>query len=865
MKYILHLKEADSWTRASAGGKGAALAELKKMGANVPDAFCITVDAYRAYVEQSVAKEAVQRALHQFASQVEAADIENIVEKLRDALLGVPIPSRVANQIKAAYTKLATPRYDDILPVAVRSSATDEDLPDASFAGLYDSFLGIQGDSNVLDAVHKCWASIWSARAIQYRNNHQLNHNDVFMGVIVQRMVNANVSGVSFTANPITGDTSQMLTNSIWGLGEILVSGEVTPDEWIISKETGEILRKKISRKEIMMMEVNGEVQRAKVSTPKCAQATLTYAQLMTLRSIGIQLEEYFGFPLDIEWALREENFYILQARPITKSFIKNNTTTTNLDNKFEIRGYWTRLGFEEWLQEPLSPLFATLILPRLSTSVDLLIKSRLKLSRKPPTWCVLNGYYYARGDIACSPQLFLAPQKFIQNIGKVADEWHNDILPRQTGLIGNLSNFDNRQATAVEIYEHLNLVLEANSQSFAWVIFTGVMAKISVGIFSRLYKFIMGKTDLDYFTLLSGFPNKSIEADEALWQLSKLASSSDDLRSLILNRDSGTEREWLEKIKSIGNWYDHLCEWINLYGHRVFNLDILYKTMQDDPFIALQVIRNYVESNGQSPDQRRQQREQERMFAEKLFQDQLAKKSFWVQRLLLYFCNMAQRYAAIRENRPFYLHVGWPLMRRDILELGRRFVVYGLLQSVEDIFFLNADEFRNFIAVVDEVRSHDQTGKDLDFRVRNRKKERENQQLLFPPDHLNPNFAVNFLLNRLLSKSISRDTDILLGSSGSSGKARGYACIVRSQRDFIKFNRGNILVAPYTNPAWTPLLSLAAGVVTERGGALSHAAIISREYGIPAVLGVLEATSLISDGDEIVVDGNSGRVILSG
>jgi phosphohistidine swiveling domain-containing protein len=881
MNYILS-QQSRHWTTPVVGGKGSALAQVIQLGFDVPEAFVISTEAYRRFIDQPAASRALTASLHTVRDVTDATAIEKAATTLHKALVSVPILRDVADEISAAYLQLGAGERPDGNPVAVRSSATAEDLPDASFAGQHDSFLNIRGVSRLLEAVRECWASLWTARAIRYRQQRGIQHEQVSMAVIVQKMVRADVSGVLFTINSVSLDHSQMVVNAVYGLGDTLVSGEVTPDQWILDKQTGDVIAGSI---------------------------TVSTETLLKLKEAGVRLEKHFGCPQDVEWALENGRLFILQSRAVTTNiFWRKGAKAQRKDfrnaaalcafaplreKSSDIHvlledGYWTRAGLSEWLQLPLSPLFSSLVLPKLSAAVDSLLQRRLGLRRRSPSWLVANGYYYIRGDIVFSPGLLLTSFRFFRHMIGASDEWSEEVVPTHTQRIRQLRDFNPQEASARSIIQHFEEVCGTSAQCWAWIVITGTYAKFSEVIFKRLYEHLLKDSNSSYATLLAGFTNKSVEADAALWELAEIARAREELRSIILGARLSDALELLSASEETRDWVQRFQEWLDTYGHPVFELDFLHETISDTPAIPLQVIHNYLENPTPSPASRQRLKLQERHVAEDHFQNVVSKRSLFKGIIWKSF-RLAQRYAVIRESRPFYLHLGWPIMRRDVLELGQRLAALGVLEDAKDVFFLTAVELRQWSIELDKARqlaaksdkedlsrkgakAQSTTAFLKDFlcasaplreKYFQRKREWETQKSLVPPQHLNPNWLARFLSRHLASNSQQERLDVLFGTPASPGKALGSTCLVTSPNDFGKIKQGQILVAPYTTPVWTSLLSLAGGVVTETGGALSHAAIIAREYGIPAVVGVANAVARLPDGTNLEVDGSAGRVCL--
>lgn len=862
-KYVLDIGDPESWVFPSVGGKAHAIGQMIKAGITVPPAFCVTVDTYKAFARQPEANSPIQAALEDLRTRSDVVNIdvlEEILNPLRSKLLHVPIPEPIRDEVSAAYMRLGALVGEEMLPVAVRSSATAEDLPQASFAGQYDSFLLVRGENAVLESVRRCWVSLWSTRAVMYRLRLGLEHERVFMAVVVQKMVNANTSGVVFTVNP-QNNASQIVINAIRGLGEPLVSGDITPDTWVIDKMDGSILEAKLAQKRLTR--ISKEEGAVVVNTPqdKWSQPSLTSKQLMEVRDVALRLEEYFRHPQDIEWSYDREELYVLQSRPITT--VKP-SDELQPENRFHMsKGYWTRLGIGEWLQRPLSPLFSSFIVPRLESSIDVLLKERLGIQRAYPGWKTVNGYYYIHGAIAPSLSWISAPVQFLRHLRPCLNEWHQNIVPYHLQQIERIHQFDPAKANANKILDHFDQVCEISRTFYAWLILTGAYARFTETIFRCLHRLFLKDAQWDYTALLGGYPNKSVEADQALWELAEIGRNQQAVKAILCQDNLRQCLQSLASDSCARDWFALFRAWLDNYGSSVFDLDIMYATVQDNPAIALALVRSFVKHERESPEARQRKQKEIRGRATDDFERVLRRRPL-LNKLLRRSLAVAQGYAAIRESRPFYLHLGWPLMRRDALELGRRLAERHVLVNTNDIFFLTSDELRTLVIKLDTNKGTDLT-EEIKSSVRHRKGLMETRKALKPPEHINPNIIIRLLL-RCLRPRITQESDasnILTGAPGSPGKTRGRTCVVRSEEELTKFEEGQILVAPYTTPAWTSILVLASGVITETGGALAHAAIIAREYGIPAVVGVSNALERISDDQYIALDGTAGKVYL--
>lgn len=316
--YVLALADSNA-TLANVGGKGASLARLANAGLPVPDGFHVTTAAYRTFVAANELQPRILAALtHIDTSQ--PATIATASQAIRDLFANASMPAVIAQAIDDAY--LALNRKSKIenqkLAVAVRSSATAEDLPDLSFAGQQETYLNIQGRANVQAAIKRCWASLWTPRALDYRTRHKLDHNSVALAVVVQSLVPADVAGILFTANPVNGARNQIVINAAWGLGEAMVGGAVTPDTFIVDTTTERIIEKEIANKQVMTVRVDHGTETREVPAHLRRVSTLNDDQVMELARLGRQIEKMYRVPMDIEWTLAENKLAIIQARPIT-------------------------------------------------------------------------------------------------------------------------------------------------------------------------------------------------------------------------------------------------------------------------------------------------------------------------------------------------------------------------------------------------------------------------------------------------------------------------------------------------------------------------------------------------------------------
>ena len=811
------------WDISLVGGKAYSLSNLFRGGFNVPKAICINTIAYKTYLNRD-------NSLVILINQLLDGKLQNeeIGTQLKDKLLAINFDYDFINEILNEIIRLGNIDTDYF---AVRSSATTEDLIEMSFAGQHDTFLNVQGINNLILAIKKCWLSLWSTRAIMYREQNEINHSDAQMAVVIQKMIFADKSGVTFSINPINGNANQILINVVNGEGEKLVSGIATPCEFIINKTSNNLISSKIK------------------STQNCNLKTI---EINHLSEISKNIESYFGTPQDIEWSISNNQIIILQSRPIT--------AYKNILNIEGVKGSWTRIGFDDWLRKPMCPLFETMVIPVLNNVADDFIARKIKLYRNKPTWTSIDGFFYTKMGLMFTLKTFLIPNLFMRLVQSIHKEWSIVFVSQHERRIDKLIRQETK--TVSEIKEHLQEVLNANAEAWSYIILTGICAKLSEKLFSLLFKaFVPSKYSFSYTEVLSGYFNKSIEADDAIWQVALNAKMNKKLFDyILLDGNSFDEIGQLDKA-----WLQELKIWINKYGYRLFELDFIFSSMQDEPEMALDIVRNYLKSNTtRSPYSMYYENYKKSKNTKILFLNEICKKNIFGKLLLNSFI-LADKYAIIRENRPFYLHYGWCLMRKDVIKIAQVAKDKKILTNENDIFFISKIQFEQILNSMETDKSFSDQELNLIGEIirTNKTIYKKRSKITSIPVTLSSNFVIRCLLMFFKSKRKSKNINIFSGYSGSSGIVRGIICKIENNRDFNKFKQDQILLALNTTPAWTPLFSMAGGIVTQHGGSLSHAAIVAREYQIPAVLGISNIFQILNNGDEVELNGNNGTVTI--
>jgi pyruvate,water dikinase len=792
------------------------------------------------------------------SAEVASARITTLFEDLS-------LPDDLAEEILAAYRALGAP------PVAVRSSATTEDLPGASFAGQQATSLNVRGEDGMLGAVRRCWASLWSARAIAYRERQRFRHDRAAVAVVVQRLVPAEVSGVLFTANPVSGARDEIVINAALGLGEAVVGGLTTPDSFTLDRKTLTVLERQTGRQEVeTVLAEHGTAERP-LDPERAAQPTLDDAQLTRLAEIGIDIEDHFGSPQDIEWAYAADgHLWVLQARPIT-NLPPAPLGDVRWEPPFPNSAWWRRQVVEN-LPEPLSPLFDELYLREgLELSIDAVMALfrmsyfRLEDFACRPFFTTINGYAYSRANVKVNwrtlPVLlgaWVGGVRVMFREGPVY--WREQALPTHLTTIERWKAADAARASDERLLAGVReLAVEDARYWFACALMIGC-AKITDALLGRFLTMVVRGRGLTSGMFLRGFPSPTVDAEVELEGLAERIRSSDELRTLVAVTPAAGLPEALRSTTIGEDLLTAFARYLDRYGHQIYNLDFVAPTQTDDPLPVLLSLKAMVQQPDHDPRARQRAIVAERdTLVEETARslDPLRRKLF---RVLL---GWAQRFGPYREQALFYMGAGWPTLRRLALELGQRLVESGSLLAAEEIFFLESPEIGTAIS----ARGADQSRPELARLARERRELREARKRLHPPPAVPLGYKLRLGPFDMSAFETQRRNEpartVLRGFAVSPGQASAPASVVRSPADFSRMEPGTILVCPTTTPAWTPLFSQARGLVTDVGGILAHGSIVAREFGIPAVLGTGAASQRIRHGQRITVDGDRGLVLL--
>ena len=842
MQFIKHFSEIEENELSLVGGKGLNLGKLTQAGFTVPPGFCITTDAYRLSV----------RGLS-----------KHIPENINDIKLD---PNLIAD-IRHAKETLNTDT------VAVRSSATAEDLEDASFAGQQDTFLNVENDE-IVDCIKKCWASLWSERAINYRHTKRILDDDLSMAVVVQEMCNADASGVLFTVSPY--DENASIIESNWGLGESVVSGSITPDSFQVSRNIGEILKKDIATKREMITESGVQT----ITEDKQDVQSLTDDQLIELYKIGIQIETLYEHPMDVEWALVNGQFVLLQARPITveAQVGLNSDEAVQKLIQAEIQTLeiiaagrdtiWSHHNIAEVLPSPFPMTWS--IIKDFMSGVGGLGKAYRGLGFHPSEYVDNNGIL----DVICGrifinlnreAELFFDGFPLVHDFAELKDNPQKALYAQaSTNIKHSTVSFWLKLPLHIIRMTKAELQLSKCRSDYDRILIEEELPKFHdmVKVEQRIsYSELTDKALVEKFnewceltlhtfapkaltaTLLAAFSLQRLET-----ALKKCMNETDamSLASRLISGESGNLTvETNQKLWEVANGEMTLKDFLKDFGHRaVGEFELAQPRWREDTAYLEQIIASYSQQKSgdtkttQTDSQHFKRQREKREIAEEELNDVLQNRKN-LKKQIESELDYTRRYMPFRETAKFYLMLGYEQIRRTLVELDCRYELNG------DIFYLVPDELEELIR-----------GEGFTDVI---KKRREQRKRLLQIDL--PDVIFSDSLDCIGHAAQIDVSETFIGLGVSAGAAKGNARVLINPSDIRPDDEDYILVCPSTDPAWTPLFLKASGLVMERGGMLSHGAVVAREYGVPAVANITDATRAIVDGQKLQVDGNQGTV----
>lgn len=862
--FVLPLDDPQA-TLERAGGKGSSLAKLAAAGLPVPGGFHLTTNAYREFVEVNALEEVIEDAL-ETVDPDRPATLEDASTTIRKAFVDGSVPDAIVAAITEAYRILPGPDPS----VAVRSSATAEDLPEASFAGQLETYLDVSGEEQVLDAVKKCWGSLWTARAIGYRDRQGIDHAGAAVGVVVQQLVDADIAGILFTENPLGGPAGQALVSASWGLGDAVVGGRVTPDEYIVDKKTGRVVDRRISTKEVMTVAVGGTTADLPVPDDRRNEPVLTDARLAELTLLGNQIESMFATPMDVEWALIDSSFSILQARPIT--VLAPSVEAVEWESPRPGTRYM-RASVIDFMPNPISPLFETMGLPIYGASLrGFLAELTGRGADYIPDDFVrtIRRYAYMRVDFTFRQWLgllFLMTPKLFGPIRRGPTHYRNVALPSYQRAAEHLSREPVSTMSAVDLWTNARELTTAAARHLSVLqVDTLGTAAGSEGLFTQLYeRFLQRPGDPRAPEFVMGYDTTPIRSEKSTFDLATWATTRPDLSRYLVETPTADIRSDIDEQRrpegvAADDWTELLTRVARHqeeFGHILYDFDFAWPVPAEDVGPLIDSTKMFMRGEGRDPYARQKDLESARISATVSLRARArGLRGFAVRKALQW----AQSLAEVREDSIASVGLAYPRLRLVLLELGHRLANRRAIESPDDVVWLEASEIEASLDALDgeaEVTSRREE-------VSERKAMASAAERLIPPVSIpQSDKYMGIPLDFFIPGRGGQEGDVLEGVGASPGTVTGTAKVLHGPEDFGQMERDAILVAKVTTPAWTPLFAMAGGIVTDIGGPLSHGSIVAREYGIPAVLGTVSATRVIRTGQRITVDGDAGRVTL--
>ncbi|HHD5755224.1 TPA: PEP/pyruvate-binding domain-containing protein [Streptococcus pyogenes] len=805
------------------GGKGANLGEMTSAKINVPSGFVITADAYRDFLKVNAIDTIIKNGIKKSADDEKI--LLNEAEHFRGKIKSGKFPEQLENAIREKYFNLGNNTR-----VAVRSSATAEDLPDASFAGQQETYLNVQGIESVLNGVRNCYASLWGNRAVSYRFHQGYDQTSVSIAVVIQEMIESEKSGVLFTVNPVNKKENEIQINASFGLGESVVSGRVTADSYIIDK-SGNIIEVNIGSKETQIIYGDKETVEVSVNSDKRKTRALNDREILELMKCGLEIEKHYGMPMDIEWAIKNDIVYILQARAITTlKNSKNDITDNDLIEKY-IKGKKIKKDTQEVMSFFLEKMpFAHRVLDFdylmaiNDQKVNILSEGGIILPRNP----IIDDdgiQTFSDDGKRIGKNIFkffniLKNMKDFEFCFKKCKDFMN-IYEVEIEEIKHL-NFENMTLTECGNFleESYVLLQKLAYDRFKYALFPSVLN-------SKKFTKIIKKVNSNYssFDFYWDLDNKTSVVTNDVYKMAREIRKNEALKKAIISGDNF--KELYKKYNDFKNISD---EFMKNNGFKSdYNCYCLSaKTFLEDPDRLINILRPILNENSNESndikDFSKLMESVKEIYGRK-YQD--------VEKQIKYF----RYFHVVREESQYLWETLFYYVRKCVKRIN--FILLGdenIETGVANLFH------KELLEVINRGNLNESNKEKI-----NRRNEK------FP-------LAVKvWEASKLLI--FKTDGDVLKGVSGSTGIAVGKVCLINSPKEFYKMKKGDILVCHLTDPEWTPLFKLASAVVADTGSALSHAAIVAREYNIPAVLGVGFATTKFKDGDMIQVDGNKGVV----
>lgn len=877
---VIDFKEMATFQLWLVGGKGLNLGEISKIeGIQVPEGFCVTTAGYQRAVEHN---ETYHALLHRLTMlSVEDRDqIGEISRKIRETLMNVEIPSDVVTAVTESLS-----RFGEEHAYAVRSSATAEDLPHASFAGQQDTYLNIIGKDAILQHIRKCWASLFTDRAVIYRMQNGFDHRQVYLSVIVQRMVFPLASGIMFTADPMTGNRKLLSIDASYGLGEALVSGLVSADGYKVRE--GKIAEKRIATKTLAIYARNeGGTETKQLDPDRQKAQTLTDEQILQLASIGRQIEAYFGQPQDIEWCLVDDIFYMVQSRPITTLFPIPEAND-------EENHVYISVGHQQMMTDPIKPLGLSFFLMTTSAPMHkaggrLFVDVTRNLASPDSREFLVNGM--GQHDPLLKDALMtIIDRDFIKLLPNDKNESSPGKSNKGMPPAGAQPQFDNdptivsdlikRSQTSIEeLKQHIqtksgsdlfDFILE-DIQQLKKILFDPQSSAVfmaamnaSAWVNERMNEWLGEKNAAD--TLSQSVPhNITSEMGLALLDVADAIRPYPEVIDYLQHVKDDAFLDELVKLDGGQEALDAIQGFLDKYGMRCAGeIDITRTRWSEKPSTLIPLILGNIKNFEPNESVRKfEQGQQEALKKEKELLERLMllpdgeQKAKETKRKI----DLIRNSIGYREYPKYGMVSRYFVYKQGLLKEAERLVQAGVIHEKEDIYYLTFEELHEVV----RTNTLNDPGCMVEQQARlaprkmisQRKDEYKLYEKLTPPRLITSE-------GEIITGAYKREDlpdGAIAGLAVSSGVIEGRARVILNMED-ADLDEGDILVTSFTDPSWTPLFVSIKGLVTEVGGLMTHGAVIAREYGLPAVVGVEDATKRIKDGQRIRVHGTEGYI----
>lgn len=867
--FVLDLKNIDKTKTGIAGGKAANLGELLRIETiRVPDGFCISTKAYKKIIEETP-------GVNELLDQLSLLTIED-----RDKIIGLShtIRSIIEDTILPPYIldeiRFHLKRPGEKNAWAVRSSATAEDLPTASFAGQQDTYLNVIGEDAIARHISKCWASLFTERAITYRIQNGFDHRKVFLAVIVQKMIFPQAAGIAFTADPVTGNRKILSVDAGYGLGEAMVSGIVNADNYKVDK--GVITGKKIAVKKLAVYaSKDGGTSEHLVETGQQDKQVLTDEQILQLEHTTRKIEAHFGTPQDIEWCLAEDDFYIVQSRPITTLFPipqtddAENHVYVSVGHQQMMTDAMKPLGISVWMLTGARPMFKTgggrLFVDVTKNLASTAGRQNLLdvLGHSDPLIKDALTTLIERNFIQSDPNDKSEPgpvksHKGMSSSDIMAEAGDNPaivddlIKSSEASLLALKQNIETK--SGLDVFDCiLDDMQQRRQRASDLKNLNVIMAAIhaSAWLNENINDWLGEKNVADILT--QSVPNNvTSEMGMGLLDVADLIRPYPEIIAYLQQVKDGDFFDGLIQFEGGLQIRGAIAAYMDKYGMRCAGeIDITRTRWAENPSILIPVILNNIKNF--EPGESRRKFEQGQQEALQKEQDLLIRLKQLPggeakAREAKMMIDLVRKFIGYREYPKYDIISRYFVYKKALLKEAERLVQANILKEKEDIYYLSFEELHEAV----------RTGKLDQQTICRRKNEFKYFEKLTPPRVITSD-------GEIITGKYNRGNlppGAIAGLAVSSGVIEGRARVILNLGDAV-MEEGDILVTSFTDPGWTPLFVSIKGLVTEVGGLMTHGAVIAREYGLPAVVGVENATTLIKNGQRIRVNGTDGYVEL--